>query len=547
MTNNKYCLILLLCFALSLLTARAQEKLYVATDRGAYISGDRVFFSLFCVDETGRQSDFSAVSYLELISTDGTVAEAKAGLFGGRGAGSFLIPASAPTGNYLLIAYTAGGEAVPEGSRLIAVYNATSTARVKDGVTVVPQDRWSAPEPKEQFDEFLVISRPRNARCGSTVPLRINAPAGTDICLSVSREDGLATPDGKSLDGFLHGSKAAPTSHSGEYEGEIIVAQVEGLERGAQDDNDRVTAFLSSAGSPSNIYIGRSDTDGQIRFFSNNIYGNLELVCEVASMSGRSCHISFASPFSHPESGPLPALTLSKAQQSALEARKAALKAESARNLDTLVQFLPKRNDLLLAGISPIRYHLDDYTRFPTVREICVEFIPELQFAKKDGQWRVRMYTGDVVSSRQFLLDNILVLMDGVVLTDHGMLEDFDAMLLEDIDIYSQAVTIGEITFNGIVNFITKKNYVTALHFPENVRVVDFMGVSYPVAYPGSASAEEGSQLLYWNPALQVPQEGCSVDIHLPSDPGTFRVTAEGWTPDGRAVRSEILLETADK
>ena len=543
MTNNKYCLILLLCFALSLLTARAQEKLYVATDRGAYISGDRVYFSLFCVDGEGRQSDFSAVSYLELISTDGTVAEAKAGLFGGRGAGSFQIPASAPTGNYLLVAYTATGKAVPEGSRLLSIYNTTSTARVKDGVTIVPQGQWSAPETKEQYDEKLVLSFPRDAKAGRVESLRINAPAGTDIALSVSREDGLATPDGKSLEAFLHGKKAAPTTHSGEYEGEIIVAQVEGLERSATG-HDQVTAFLSSAGSPSNVYIGRSDTDGQIRFFTNNIYGNLELVCEVASMSGRSCHISFASPFAHPESGPLPALTLSQAQQGALEARKAALKAESAQNPDTLVRFLPKRNDLMLAGISPIRYHLDDYTRFPTVREICVEFVPELQFVKRDDRWRIRMYTGDAASSRQFLLDNILVLMDGVVLTDHGMLEDFDAMLLEDIDIYDQAITIGEITFNGIVNFITKKNYVTALHFPENVRVVDFMGVSYPVAYPGDTEPTGERQLLYWNPALEVPEEGCSVDIHLPSVSGTFRVSAEGWTPDGEPVRSEFLINT---
>ena len=543
MTNNKYCLILLLCFALSLLTARAQEKLYVATDRGAYISGDRVYFSLFCVDGEGRQSDFSAVSYLELISTDGTVAEAKAGLFGGRGAGSFQIPASAPTGNYLLVAYTATGKAVPEGSRLLSIYNTTSTARVKDGVTIVPQGQWSAPETKEQYDEKLVLSFPRDAKAGRVESLRINAPAGTDIALSVSREDGLATPDGKSLEAFLHGKKAAPTTHSGEYEGEIIVAQVEGLERSATG-HDQVTAFLSSAGSPSNVYIGRSDTDGQIRFFTNNIYGNLELVCEVASMSGRSCHISFASPFAHPESGPLPVLELSPAQQGALEARKAALKAESAQNPDTLVRFLPKRNDLLLAGISPIRYHLDDYTRFPTVREICVEFVPELQFVKRDDRWRIRMYTGDAASSRQFLLDNILVLMDGVVLTDHGMLEDFDAMLLEDIDIYDQAITIGEITFNGIVNFITKKNYVTALHFPENVRVVDFMGVSYPVAYPGDTEPTGERQLLYWNPALEVPEEGCSVDIHLPSVSGTFRVSAEGWTPDGEPVRSEFLINT---
>lgn len=532
---------ILLFTALSLLTARAQEKVYVVTDRGAYIAGDRVYFSLFCAGDGDGRSDFSAVSYLELLSTDGTVAEAKAGLFEGRGAGSFLIPSTAPTGNYQLIAYTAGGEALPEGSRLISVYNTTSTARVKDGVTIFPQGQWSAPDIQEQYDGQLVLSFPRKAAGG---PLRINAPAGTDIALSVSREDGLAAQDGKTLQAFLQAGKAAPALHSGEYEGEIIVAQVEGLERGALEGQDRVTAFLSSAGNPTNIYIGRSDTDGQIRFFTNNIYGNLELVCEVTSMSGRSCHIAFASPFSHPEAGPLPKLALSPSMKEALEARKAALKAESALDLDTLVRFLPKRNDLLLAAAAPVRYHLDDYTRFPTVREICVEFIPELQFAKRDGVWRVRMNSIDAVSSRQFLLDNILVLMDGVVLTDHGMLEDFDAMLLEDIDIYKQPVVLGEVTFNGIVNFITKKNYVTALHFPENVRVVDFMGVSYPVAYPGDGETAEGRQLLYWNPALVVPEEGCSVDIPLPADGGTYRVTAEGWTPDGQAVRSEFLIQS---
>ena len=535
---------ILLFAALSILTARAQEKIYVTTDRDAYISGDRVYFSLFCVDGEGRQSSFSAVSYLELLSTDGTVAEAKAGLFGGRGAGSFLIPASAPTGNYMLIAYTAGGVAPPEGSRLLSIYNTTSTARVKDGVTIVPQDQWSAPQVQEHYDGNLVISYPRKTKAGSEQMLTIHAPAGTDIALSVSREDGLARPDGKSLEAFLQGKKAKPNDHCGEYEGEIIVAQVEGLDHSAVPGDNQVTAFLSTAGSPSNIYIGRSYINGQIRFFTNNIYGNREIVCEVVSMSGRSCHISFASPFVHPESGPLPALPLSLAQQYALETRKAAQKAETSRDLDTLVRFLPKRNDLLLSGVTPVRYHLDDYVRFQTVREICVEFIPELQYTKKDGRWRIRMFVEDPTFSRQFLMDNILVLMDGVVLTDHGMLEDFDAMLLEDIDIYTIPINIGKVSYNGVVNFITKKNYVTALHFPENVRVVDFMGVSYPVAYLGDTEPAEGCQLLYWNPALEVPEEGCSVDIRLPSDAGTFRIAAEGWTPDGQPVKTEFLIST---
>ena len=46
-------------------------------------------------------------------------------------------------------------------------------------------------------------------------------------------------------------------------------------------------------------------------------------------------------------------------------------------------------------------------------------------------------------------------MMDGVVLSDVDLLLDFDAMLLEDIDIYDQAFLCGKTPFRGLVNFIT--------------------------------------------------------------------------------------------
>jgi len=546
--NKKLTLLLLALCTLPLLRAGAQERIYVATDRPAYLAGDRVYCSLFCVNEKGEMSPFSAVSYLELISTDGTAAEAKIGLFAGRGAGSFLIPAGTPTGNYLLMAYTAGSGPDPKGTRLLSVFNASSTARVKDGVNIVPKEEWKGTEWPENDDSDLQLSIPQLAKAGSKVQLTVNAPAGSDLVISVSHDDGLGQDDGLSLAAFQDFTKAAPLSRKGEYEGEIILAQVEGLDRASLQGQDQVTAFLSSAGDPSNVYIGRSDADGQIRFFTSNIYGNRELVCEVVSMSGRSCHISFSSPFLHPDVGSIPPLSLSFAQQDALEARKVALKAEaSLESVDTLLRFLPRREDMLLAGVPRIRYHLDDYTRFPTVREICTEFIPELQFIRRDGRWRIRMGAEDATASRKFQLDNILVLMDGVVLTDHGMLEDFDAMLLEDVDIYRQMITLGEVSYNGVVNFVSKKNYVTALHFPENVRVVDYMGVSYPVAYTGEIlpKGEDKRQLLYWHPALEIDKSGtCSVPLSLPSYRGTFRITAEGWTSDGKPISASVRFNT---
>lgn len=541
---KRFTLSILLC--LLLVPARSQDRLYVATDRQAYLAGDPVYCSLFCTDDSGRRNGFSAVSYLELISTDGTVAEAKVALFNGRGAGFFRIPASTPTGNYRLVAYTARSQAVLEGSRMLSIYNTYSRARVKDGVSFVPADDYrpySAPETQDGVQ----LSLPARVRQDKDVTLVVSGLAQkADLWVSVFHEDGLEQlPASEGLAGFQHGKPAGKGDRPGEYEGEIIYATVEGLVSGGSNRDDQATAILSTAGSPANVYVGRSDEDGRISFYTGNIFGDRELVCEVFSILGKQGYINLASPFTHPEVPAAAPLVLSQAQQSALVSRKAALQAESTQ-LDTLVRFLPKREDLLLDGITPIHYHLDDYTRFPTVREVCVEIVNVLQFARVNKEWRLRMVVSDGTDSRRFLQDHILVMMDGVVLPDQAVLADFDAMLLDDVYIYQQAVALGGVIYNGVVNFVTKKNYVTALPFPDNVRVVDFKGVSYPVAYPGEVggSGPDRRQLLYWNPALEAPAAGSvRIPLHTPAYPGRFRAKVEGWLEDGTPVSASYCFE----
>jgi hypothetical protein len=533
--------ILLLTILLTGTVLSAQERVYVATDRTAYIAGDIVYCSLFCLDKDGNPGGNNAVSYLELISSEGTAAEAKIGLMEGRGAGSFRIPVTVPTGNYRLVAYTA--DAVPEvlEARIISVYNTGSTARVKGGVTIVPQGAYKAPkEAPDVESEEISISLPSRLQSQKEASLLISAKeADADLSVSVFHDDGLSPENTLSLREFLSGGPARPSGKPAEYEGEVILARVDGF--GSGKEADVATAFLSSAGAPSNAYIGRSWDDGLVRFYTANIYGDREIVCEVSSISGTPCRLDILSPFVHPEAGSIPQLALSPAQRGALVARKASLRDNYALPLDTLVQFLPKREDLLFAGYPSVRYHLDDYNRFPSIREICTEFIRELQFVRRDGRWRVRMMVNDGTSSRKYLQDNILVMMDGVILTDHGMLESFDAGLIEDVDIYAQAIAIGGVSYNGAVNIVTKKNYVTALRFPENVRVVDFRGVSYPVAYPGEAPSENDTrQLLYWHPAMKIRAGGQEqIRLRMPSYPGVFRVVVEGRTAKGKPVRAE--------
>ena len=537
-------------------TAVPMERIYVSTDREVYVAGDAVWCSLTCLDGNGRFSNESAVSYLELVSEAGTACTAKIGLLEGRGAGSFRIPVTAPTGTYRLVAYTAvnaGEEGTPwmAGSRLLTVFNTTSAARVPDGVEILDEPAYeSLSQPEAAPQGALQLSARTRLPKGAPAALVLsNGGSRASVSLSVRHEDDLRpAAQENSPESFLKALPADVRLRPGanpvtEYDGEIVTARL----LGARAESDYTEATLSTAGDPASLYIGRADGTDIIRYHTSNIYGNREIVSEVSQLDRKEGYIDFESPFIHPEAGTLPKLLLSPVQRQDLVSRKAALRAEKNLRIDTLTTFMTRRKDLLLESVDHRRYHLDDYNRFPSVREVLVEIIPELSLRRVKDVWQLQLVVSDAVQSRFDRTGSILVMMDGVVLSDLDLLLGFDAMLLEDVDIYLQSFVCGKVAYHGLVNFITKKNYVTALHFPANVRVVDFQGVAYPVAYNGAVPEGEGQdlrQLLYWHPVLNLDAgSDYRIEIHTPGYAGRFKAVAEGFTEDGKPVYQEFAFE----
>jgi hypothetical protein len=527
------------------------ERIYLSTDRSVYLAGDAVWCSLTCLDQDGRFSNASAISYIELVSAEGTACTAKIGLLEGRGAGSFRIPVTTPTGTYRLLAYTAvnaaeEGQPWLAGSRLVTVYNSTSAARVPGGVEIgknTPEIKEIAPEGKVELSTRIRIPK------GQASVLNIhNGGSAASVSLSVFHEDDLPRGDREMTPaGFL---KALPNTVkltrdvSVENDGEIVSARIRGT---ILTGDDISVSTLSAAGSPTDLYIGRSDGGEHVRYYTSNIYGNREIVCEVSQLDRKEGYIDFESPFLFPDVGPLPKIFLNADQRPDIVARKAALRAEKALRIDTLTTFMTHREDLLLASVPSHRYHLDDYTRFPSVKEILVEIIPELRLRTDHGVPSILLTYTDVLHRRNELTHNIVVMMDGVVLSDLNLLLNFDAMLIDDIDIYDQAFVCGKTPLHGLVNFITKKNYVTALNFPANVRVVDFQGVAYPVAYSGVVPEGEGQdlrQLLYWHPILKLDAASdYRLEFTAPGYAGRFKAVAEGFTEDGTPIYQEFTFE----
>jgi hypothetical protein len=120
-----YCLTMLLLFAFTTVNAQRavdavikpfddyrsghlQEKLFVHTDKDFYMAGEIIWFKVYATNAQFNQPfDFSKISYVEILTRENKpVLQAKVALNNGAGNGSFQLPYSVNTGNYILRAYT---------------------------------------------------------------------------------------------------------------------------------------------------------------------------------------------------------------------------------------------------------------------------------------------------------------------------------------------------------------------------------------------------------------------------------------------------------
>jgi len=86
-----------------------QEKIYVHTDKNAYLAGEILWLKVYNVEAyTNRPCNVSKVAYVEVLDKENKpVLQTKIGLTKGGGAGSLYLPATLVSGNYTLRAYTA--------------------------------------------------------------------------------------------------------------------------------------------------------------------------------------------------------------------------------------------------------------------------------------------------------------------------------------------------------------------------------------------------------------------------------------------------------
>ena len=540
-----------LAFAVSLRAADGiSERTLLSTDRTVYVAGDRVWMSAFCMDaQTGRLSTFSSVAYVELHSAEGMVQTAKIALAAGRGAGVLTLPKNLPTGNYRLIAYTAlnkNEDGFDWGAcgRILSVLNPATSAKVDGGVEIVDEAGYAHPARIPQAGGLDVKLSGVPSRSG-VLPLTLDYAGASPATVSVSvwHDDGLAPPcnfDIAAQLGALKPGNAFTSKVIPEYEGEIIYGKVVGADSTTVEGS---YGFIAAPGDKSDVYSASVEADGSVVFFTNNIYGDKDLVCQIEKREGLPGYLELSNPFVNAPVGEgIPSLQLCKAYSDRIMSRGAASQIEHLFDADTLYSSLPIRENALF-GPEVVKYRLDDYTRFPTMDEVFVEIIPELRSRKLEGATDIRVRLNDIYRTVRFVSGMSLMMVDGVPVFDQKRIVDYDPILVESVNVYPYEYFIGVRAYDGVANFVTYKKNAPSLEFDRNVRIVDFKGCSMPVAFTArglGSDYPDYRQTVLWQPLVDLQANAkAELEAALPAYGGEFRVVVDGVAADGTPLHAE--------
>lgn len=537
-------------------TSVMRERVYVQTDKYVYLSGELVWMKLYLTNETGVPSSLSKVGYVELLDETTAQVQAKLEIHNGVAEGWMELPLTLPTGNYRLIAYTRymqnEGETV-FFTKTIGVIN-TFVADAVVGMDSTEASAVNSVVSSAGTGTITVTTERQTYAARSQSEIKIEGLPDNVHSLSVSiagKDCVLYSGDILQWHDLLSdvASKPVPvkTEFLPEYEGHIVRGQIVNAATNLPPERDQIFALLGFVGDQVRVFSGKVESDYQVRFFTRQISGVHELAVSTLTPSDNKYRVNVESPFAAHSEKTLPPFYLHPDWEKQLLARSVGLQvqyaylADSLNRVDTTYSFFQWKPDR--------PYLLDEYTRFTTMEEVVIEFIPSLRFRKFNNKHflSVLLNENDV-----FTTGNTLVLLDGIPLLDHEYIFKYSPLSLSKIEVYKEKFNFGNMYFDGLVAFTSYTCDYPGLVTDETTHLVDYEGTLahryfYAPSY-AEASAVANKRPDYRHTLLWLPevanggQETLSVPFSTSDLTGEFQVTVEGITKDGKPIRGTAVF-----
>ncbi|MDR2231977.1 MAG: hypothetical protein LBE56_02495 [Tannerella sp.] len=556
MMIRKILFLILICYTGQLvLIAQTRERVYVQTDKQSYLSGELLWLKLYTTDADGKLQVLSKIGYVELIRDSIPEVQIKVDIQNGTGAGWIELPVMLPTGYYRMIAYTRYMRNEGENiffEKKIAVINPVHQNAFLNANEATTTFSFASYEKNNA--SFGLSTNKSSFRKRDKGEIRLNGLPAENISLGISiagLDPSLETTP--TIDKWLHqletqGKPAMEARYLPEYEGAIIDGTMVDIRTGASAADENALCLLSFPGPELQLFAGQPFTSGDVSFYTQCVTGKKELTTTAIASSDKKYRINLQSSYATHSPELLPDLMPDSTWLEYLKIRNLSIQVTYAfladslskiRELATCSSLLPQK-----------RYVLDNYTRFPNMEEVFIEFITNAGIRRTDAGRKFSMLN-ELTGNNS---TNTLVLLDNVPVTDHELMINYNPLTIKMIDMYFGRYVFGGYAFDGVIAFYSYDNDYPGITFSENTQVFDYEGTQPYRYFYAPHYGETGAtsplpdfrHTLLWEPDVNTNGQQTMIIPFTTSDiPGKYVITIEGAGENGSVfhARQTIVVE----
>lgn len=496
-----------------------EEAVHVDLHTTNILVGETLHFSAFIYSTASKKtSSLSSVLYLELVDEDGkSVDQTKVAVHNGRAAGTIYISPSLESGTYRLMAYTRwmmnyqGYNEQP-----ILVFNPYRTGDNFESITGTP----------------FVLDTSQLVITESFPPLenvKLNFSTIQPSSLSIAIQK--VTNQYYSNELSLKNSSFSLESYEvlPEYRYGFIQGQITKNE--TPQKNKRV--LMTMEGSSIQVSTTISDEFGRFWLQYNPSIvkneGNLQLLEDEESKIRLINEFYTQYPKLESSGTQLDSLIISE-----LIDRSIARQIQQAYQPLEINQVKSRENFI---GFDAQVYYLADYTRFSTMRDTFIEYIPSVGVSKSERDFK--MIVRCELTPGQFLADlPPLILLDGIMVSSEDILK-LSPNNVERIEVLNKYYYVNDMIFKGVVSVHSLNGKDAQM----NPKGMTFQLAEFQNYNPGiqALNSEDDrlpnyESLLFWDPIHS--HEGGDLLLNFSTSrlEGIYQVSINGISNNGKSI-----------
>jgi hypothetical protein len=359
-------------------------------------------------------------------------------------------------------------------------------------------------------------------------------------------------PENTYEDPFLQEKNEPDTAKSEVYLPETrsisLSGQLIGKESGKPVPDARVN--LSIIGDK-DILVIRTDSSGRFFFALPDYHVNKDLFLSAGELRDITPEILIDNDFcSRPVYLPSPFFKLNEEEMKAAYKLAVNSRITSMFRDDTIASNPPAEEpvDSFYGEPSEVLV-MDKYVELPTLEEYFAELSGTVKLRKIKGRKQFRIYGNETGNETDTEMSNHapLMLVDWVAVDDIKKILAMSPSEIERIELVNSPYVKGNITYWGIISFVSKKNDFAGIDLPKSGTFVNYSFLeectgNLPLSI-STRNIPDSRNTVYWNPAVQMNQDGTAgISFTAPDTPGKYYILLRGMSKTGKVVLSEEMF-----